>query len=351
MNQRLTSMVRRAFRALGLEVTRRPKVGPRAGPHYIITPLVAERLRRGGQRFVVLDGGAGSESDFFSEIWSGLGSDLVTVYGFEVDRDDCERLNEEARRRGKDYHYFPFGLRRERGQETFIQTRVPGGSSFYPANEQLVRRWRYGDGRKMTDVLSPEKEWKVDVTSIEAWRREFDAFELDFMKLNVQGGELEILQGAGPHLDTVLGIQLEMSFRQTYLGTPLFSDIDPILRRRGFTFFDILSENFVGSEESPIRVSIPAEVHNFRWPSQQCFEGHFLYFRDLIGSPETDEQKLIEHPTLKLAAMAEMYGQVEYAFELLVALARRLRERDLKEDASEISAIIETATKRYSAYL
>jgi hypothetical protein len=151
----------------------------------------------------------------------------------------------------------------------------------------------------------------------------------------------------------VLGIQLEMAFRQTYVGAPLFSDVDSYLRGRGFTFFDILSENFVGSDVSPIRVSVPPEVHNFRWPSRQCFEGHFLYLRDPVASPPADENTFVQRPSaiLKLAAIAEMYGQIEYAFELLIALSQRLRENSAKDEADAISTIVDAAAKKYSAYL
>jgi len=58
----------------------------------------------------------------------------------------------------------------------------------------------------------------------------------DFVKLDTQGTELDILQAASTDLiNRLVGIELEVSFVQTYEGQALFSEVDSFLLRHGFT--------------------------------------------------------------------------------------------------------------------
>lgn len=71
-----------------------------------------------------------------------------------------------------------------------------------------------------------------------------DAFlsgEYWFAKLDVQGMELEILQGSGDRLSESIGVEVEVEFAQLYLEQPLQSDLFEFLRLAGFDFVDFLS--------------------------------------------------------------------------------------------------------------
>jgi hypothetical protein len=56
------------------------------------------------------------------------------------------------------------------------------------------------------------------------------------MKLDVQGGELDVLKGCGALLDSIDAILLEGSFVELYEGQVLVADIIAFLRERGFEF-------------------------------------------------------------------------------------------------------------------
>jgi FkbM family methyltransferase len=56
----------------------------------------------------------------------------------------------------------------------------------------------------------------------------------DVLKIDVQGGELDVLRGAGSLLDTVQLIQAEVWFMRRYgSGTPLFQEINEYLSSKG----------------------------------------------------------------------------------------------------------------------
>ena len=58
----------------------------------------------------------------------------------------------------------------------------------------------------------------------------------DFIKMDIQGGELMAFGGAINRLREVAVIQTEVSFLPLYEGQPLFSEIEIFLRQQGFMF-------------------------------------------------------------------------------------------------------------------
>jgi FkbM family methyltransferase len=62
-----------------------------------------------------------------------------------------------------------------------------------------------------------------------------------FLKLDVQGGEMDVLNGAPRALsDFVIGIQIEMSIISLYSGQELWRQVDSYLTEAGFTLWDIV---------------------------------------------------------------------------------------------------------------
>jgi FkbM family methyltransferase len=63
--------------------------------------------------------------------------------------------------------------------------------------------------------------------------------DVHFIKLDVQGYELEILKGAPEALRTVLAVLMEVSFLQYNAGAPLFAEVIRFMDERGFVVYDI----------------------------------------------------------------------------------------------------------------
>ena len=55
-----------------------------------------------------------------------------------------------------------------------------------------------------------------------------------YLKVDVQGYELEVLMGAGPRLEAVAAIQLELSLLPLYEGAPMADEVDAFVRRSGY---------------------------------------------------------------------------------------------------------------------
>jgi FkbM family methyltransferase len=301
-----------------------------------------------GEKFVLLDGGARDVSD--DPRWRGLPDNKIKVYAFEPDEAECERLTREAKDTDRDVQFFPVGLWGHKGTLSFECNKTGGGSSFLHQNRRVTDRWKFEnpqDAVRASDIFFPVQESPIAVASLESWSRENNVPGVDFIKLNVQGGELEILRGAGALLDGSLGLLVEVAFVESYENRPFFSDIDPFLRDRGFSFFDLLAHHYVGRASAPIvaqhlRSAKPA-LGQLISSWGQLIEGHALYLRDPIAGPGQDPPGRI----IKLICIAEIFGQVEYAFELLGWLTARCRDRSQNVLAEQLDSIMAEAAAHY----
>lgn len=280
------------------------------------------------EKFVLLDGGAlEAESD---ARWGRMDTARVEIHGFEPDKSECTLLNALAKASGLARHYYPVGLWSVDGTLPFHENHASGGSSFMDQNRAVTDRWKFENPTQTSlarEIFRPKRTYDVRVVTLATWARENRISAIDFVKLNVQGGELEILRTAGPVLDTVLGLLAEVSFCESYVGRPLFTDIDVFLRNNGFVFFDLLAHHYIGRADSPVAQqhlkSVQPQLGQLVSAWGQLVEGHALYLRDPIArQPTRPADKVAARRALKLACIAEIYGQIEYAFELLQWVSR-----------------------------
>ena len=174
---------------------------------------------------------------------------------------------------------------------------------------------------------------------------------VDFMKLNVQGGELPVLQGAPVTLRNVLGVQTEVSFVESYVGRPMFSDVDSHLRSQGFEFFDFVAPHYMGRVRSPVTAR---QMPGLFGLYGQNVEAHVLYLRDPIRLAETRPEwlrGLTEARALKLVAIAETYHQVEFAFELLFWFEEHFSKCGESGTAGVMAELRRLGLKRHEAYM
>ena len=275
------------------------------------------------EKFVLLDGGA-REAEADSR-WNRLDPVRLVIHGFEPEDSECARLNALAKESGLPRHYYPVGLWSINGALPFHENHASGGSSFMEQNLQVSNRWKFPNPDKTVlarDIFKPKCTYDVKVVTLEDWARENQILSIDFIKLNVQGGELEILKRSGPVIDTTLGILVEVSFCESYVGRPFFGDIDVFMRTNGFVFFDLLNHHYIGRADSAVTqqnlASVQSKLSQLVSSMGQLIEGHALYLRDPVaGHPDGPPDEAAAHRALKLACIAEIYGQIEFAFELL----------------------------------
>ena len=165
-----------------------------------------------------------------SERWQGLiDRGYATLVGFEPQAEECARCNDEA---GPGSLYIPAALG-DGARWPFHQCRYGATSSIYEPNIDFVSQF-FGLAELMEVIETSEiKTRRLD--DIEETR------ETDFLKIDVQGAELIILENAVETLKQVSIIQTEVNFVPLYKDQPFFAEVDQFLRSQGFMLHTILS--------------------------------------------------------------------------------------------------------------
>ncbi len=298
------------------------------------------------ETFLIVDAGAREVDQ--DPRWRSFPAERMTFIGFEPDKEEATRLNAVSTTDGVRRRFVAAGLWSTSGVQELEHNNIGGGSSFLPQNRKITDRWKFenpGEARNARDIFFPVKRERMEVVSLADWAASAQIGKIDFLKLNVQGAEKDILIGAGPLLDDILGILVEVSFVESYRDRPMFVDIDSMLRQHGFSFFDLLAHHYVGRSESPIVAQhltvSEGKLGQLVSSWGQLVEGHALYLRD----PIADGSALEFERTVKLAALAEAFGQVEFAFELLNWLGKRI---DVVANARTLHALAALAASDYA---
>jgi len=129
---------------------------------------------------------------------------------------------------------YPVALGREAGQATLNILALPNMSSTLAPNRALLSGFRKKGAH--SEVVSTET---LPIEPLDAIA-ERDDFAPDVLKVDTQGSELEILQGARASLErSVLVAEVEVSFVERYVGQPLFDEIVRFMRDAGFDLIEL----------------------------------------------------------------------------------------------------------------
>lgn len=171
----------------------------------------------------------------FAEPFVGVGADpRFVAFGFDPDQDECARLTERyATLAPGRVTLVPMPLAGRPGRRTLYLTREPACASLLLPDPVLTTQYPALDCARLTETR------EVDVRTLADWAGEAGLERFDYLKLDTQGSELEILQGAGGLLDQTRCIDVEVEFNPIYRGQPLFADIDRFLRDRGFVLWKL----------------------------------------------------------------------------------------------------------------
>lgn len=158
-------------------------------------------------------------------------ADFIRFLGFEPDRAEFERLQASA---GPNETYFNCALFSEESEITLFHTRSPSVSSIYRPNRRLLSQLIPND--RQWDVIGKEV---VSARPLDDVLSEMDLKGVDFLKIDTQGSELDILKGAEDTLlRSAFGVEVEVEFLPLYEGQPLFPDLHAFLADRGYQFID-----------------------------------------------------------------------------------------------------------------
>jgi FkbM family methyltransferase len=221
----------------------------------------------------------------------------LQVIGFEPEASEYEALRARTPDDGT-LRLFGVALHNRPGRVTFQVTRDRGLSSIFEPNRRFL------DGFPDADRFDITERVDVETATLDALVAATPAIkDIDFLKVDTQGSELFVLEGALQVLrDQAVGVEVEVEFNQIYRDQPLFADVDRLLRDAGFELFDL----------RPVYWKRTAG-RDAGGPRGQLVWGDALYFKSAAGLASVLDVAAGRRRTklLKSNAKAILYGYVE----------------------------------------
>lgn len=230
--------------------------------------------------------------------------DLFTVM-YDADESCLPQMLAHSNQLPSQRVVLPYCISAGEGECTFHLNYDPYTSSIYPMNPRYaefyfpypVRDPQLGYDYVLRDTVLTMEEVQLSTISLDAVV--LDRGEVpgpDFLSLDAQGAELDILSGASRLLDTtVLAVQTEVEMHQLYEGQPLFGDICRFLAQYGFDFVEL----------QPFTRWLPTKgKHGFRGQGYNM-DGEALFLK----RPEAVKTSVGGVQLNKLAFIATIFGQ------------------------------------------
>jgi FkbM family methyltransferase len=251
-------------------------------------------------RLKIVDVGAmtaGKGTEPYAALVKAVPCDII---GFEPVAAEFEKLNSlnDADRR-----FLPYFIG-DGSTRTFHECNFTMTSSLFEPNTPLVDKFQ-----NLEELMRVTRTYPVQTKRLD------DIPEIrgtDLLKVDVQGAELLVFDGAIETLKDALVIETEVCFAPLYKCQGLFSDIDIVLRSKGFAFHRLT--NYAGRAFKPLIFNNDVSA-----PMSQWLWGDAVYVRDFMTFDQLSPSAL-----LKLAViMHENYGSFDLVASALEAHDRQ----------------------------
>ena len=177
--------------------------------------------------FKIVDVGAmwtGADADRYANLVQALPCEVI---GFEPIAAEYQKLIAMKR---PQHRYFPYFIG-DGFARIFYECKAPFTSSLLEPDAVMAENFEL-----LGEYLEVVQTHQVQTTRLDDVP---ETVGVDLLKVDVQGGEMMVFEGAPQRLNSALIVDVEVEFIQLYKNQPLFAEIDFFLRSRGFMLHQI----------------------------------------------------------------------------------------------------------------
>ncbi len=231
----------------------------------------------------------------------------TAVLGFDADEEECKRLLviPEVTTGWAAFALEPVALAEKEGSATLHLVSAPTNHSLLKPNHDLVKRYRMERNWTLTGEISLRTQTLDQVVfgprAKESWWGEF-------IKLDTQGSEYEILLGADRTLrERTVAVLAEVTFCDLYAGQKRFPEVEQLLRGYGFSFYGFLPIHTRSRKLIDKRTQVTAE---------RALYAEAVFFKDPLPGAVPAPTALSTRHIHVLFAAALLLHYYDFALEL-----------------------------------
>jgi len=261
----------------------------------------------------------------------GIGKENLTVFAFDPDSEECERLSAHAINSQKDYRFFPIALWEKEIDDLPIHIfSSDGRGGCYPVNTKLSDRLVANVDKNETRLVY------VKATTLDNFCEQNAIKGIDFLKLNVDSAEFEILDGAKHILQNTKFLRVEVNTAEFFSGAKLFHLVAELLLDAGLTVLDCDKFYRLERKYSPF---------HFGFSNQK---GALIQF-DLLAAKDPVADDFVGwqfDDVLKFIILLEANAYLDFAFEVMCAYLKFLHKEN-SPNATIVKHLFEYSFSKY----
>lgn len=227
--------------------------------------------------------------------------------GFEPAPEEWARLQAEGPGPWHSRKILPHAIGGTNAKRRLHVPKDPVAASLLPANTNVSAP--FGKVAFFTPVDTIE----VDTLTLPDALGEAGIVQPDYLKIDAEGAEYEILTGADALLPGLSTLRVEVAFLTFRDGQPVAGELERHLRERGFQMFDLIGPAYWRYHGNVIH---PFSDHqHIPYSKGQLAHGDFLFFRspDSLDLADDGGRK----QAVKMAVLAMNFGYFDFAAGIL----------------------------------
>ena len=246
----------------------------------------------------------GTRGGFDSGLWPVAFA--TQAIGFEPNPVAFQKLTVQSDSIWKNTRILPIAVSGENGFRTLNVPSEPEGASL------LEPAILTGAARTKDQYFKIIETHQVQTETMDQILINFDLQTPDYLKIDIEGAELEVLQSSPRTLDHLLAIKVEVFFDTVRVGQPLASEVMAFLQSSGFMFMDFIAPSHWRTDGYVVHPLLDKTSTPYaRGQLMQCD----LFF---LRRPSELSLKQKDRVTrrLKLALIAMSFGYFDFASEI-----------------------------------
>jgi FkbM family methyltransferase len=256
----------------------------------------------------------------------------LRVFGFEPDKREFARLSGDHAS-SDPTTFFDVALHDRRERIRLRIARDRGLTSIFEPDREFLDTFPDAERFDTIDVQ------EVDADTLDNVLGAAGVSDVDFVKVDTQGSELHVLEGAARVLASMaVGVEVEVEFTPIYKGQPVFADVDAYLRRLDYQLFDLRPCYW--------KRAIGRAVGG---PRGQIIWADALYLKTVPALRTLLTRPGVPAPRgklLKAVSIALLYGYLDYALQMVAGAGGSLDP----EERAAIERRIRAGGSRHSAF-
>ncbi len=172
---------------------------------------------------IILEAGGhiGQDTQWMAQLWPN-----GTIHVFEP-HPDCLKILQTRTEKFKNVLLYPIALSNIIGEVSlFLDGGDGGASSLLKPLDHINKAYFHCDLKK---------PYSVTCTTVDEWAKSNKVSTIDFFWIDVEGNELQLLEGASKLLDQVRVIYTEVNLREFWHNCTMYSELKTWLKKKGFT--------------------------------------------------------------------------------------------------------------------